>query len=91
MNLPHATNAVLSLPAIQAGQLGLYTVLVSNLVSQASYSASLALPTAPAITTQPASGTVHSGATATLTVGATGGPLPAYFWKFNGASAGGQP
>ncbi len=46
-------------------------------------------PTAPAITTQPASQTVSAGQTATFTVAATGTPPLSYQWQKNGASVSG--
>ncbi|HWD19710.1 MAG TPA: choice-of-anchor tandem repeat GloVer-containing protein [Verrucomicrobiae bacterium] len=86
-NLLRETNAVLNVTGIIPSQLGLYSVVASNLVSQATFSASLALASAVAIQTQPVSTTVPAGSTVQLSVAATGGPLPAYFWKFNGANA----
>ncbi|HWD19438.1 MAG TPA: immunoglobulin domain-containing protein, partial [Verrucomicrobiae bacterium] len=87
-NILRATNATFEVAGIGAGALGLYTVVASNLVSQVSFSATLGLAGAVALQSQPQSGTVHPGATATLSVSATGGPPPAYFWKFNGALMG---
>jgi uncharacterized repeat protein (TIGR03803 family) len=88
-NLPLATNASLNVPSVTAGQLGLYTVVVTNFVSRMSYSAQLAQAAAPVITGEPQSGVIHPGATATLSVTATGAPDPAYYWKFNGVATGG--
>ena len=44
---------------------------------------------APSITNQPASGTVSSGGTATLTVGVAGTPPFTYQWQFNGTNLSG--
>ena len=44
---------------------------------------------APSITNQPASTTVSSGGTATLTVGVTGTPPFTYQWQFNGTNISG--
>ena len=43
-------------------------------------------PIAPSITNQPASGTVASGGTATLTVGVAGTSPFSYQWRFNGVN-----
>ncbi len=45
-----------------------------------------AIPTAPAITTQPVAQTVDYGQNATFTVAATGTPVISYQWKKNGSS-----
>ncbi len=58
----------LTLTNVQAAQAGTYTVVVSNLVSVATASATLALGAAPVIAIQPASHTAACGATASLTV-----------------------
>lgn len=44
----------------------------------------IAPPTAPTITTQPASRTVDAGSTMTLSVAATGTPLPTFSWRRDG-------
>jgi hypothetical protein len=65
-----------------------YRVLVSNVVGRvASAAATLRLKVAPTITTQPASRTILSPATATFTVVANGRPAPTYQWQvLNGGS-----
>jgi uncharacterized repeat protein (TIGR03803 family) len=86
-NIAGATNSSLTITNVQSVNSGLYTVLVSNVVSVASNSATLTLGTLPAITNQPASHTVPTNTTASLSVVAGGNPAPSsYQWLFNGAN-----
>jgi hypothetical protein len=86
-NIAGATNASLALTNVQQSTTGTYTVLASNLVSAATNSVTLALGTAPGITTQPLSHTVHTNTTASLSVAANGNPAPSYQWLFDGTNA----
>jgi hypothetical protein len=86
--LDGATNSTLTITNMQASDAGTYTVMVSNLVSVVTAQAVVSFAAAPAITTQPLSQTVAANAAATLSVGATGSPAPAYQWFLNGAPAG---
>jgi hypothetical protein len=61
-------------------------VAVSHLTVPTTYNPA---PTAPAITTQPASQTVAQGSSATFSVVATGTAPLAYQWRFNGANISG--
>ncbi len=61
----------------------------TNYGARVSFSA-VTLFHAPSITNQPASQVVTVGSNVTFTVGAAGNPPLRYFWKFNGASVGGN-
>ncbi len=87
-NLPGQTNSSLTITNVQTSKAGTYTVLVSNLISAASNSATLAIGTLPGITTQPVSHTVHSNSTGALSVTASGTPAPSYQWFFNASNTG---
>jgi alpha-tubulin suppressor-like RCC1 family protein len=90
-NLAGATNASLSLTNAQAANSGKYTVIISNALGQASSGVTLAISnSAPIIVAQPASQTVLSGASASLSVGVTGSlPLLGYQWRLNGTNLAG--
>jgi arabinan endo-1,5-alpha-L-arabinosidase len=67
---------------IAAGNAGnIYVADTSNHAIRA-----VILPVAPAITTQPQSQTVTAGASVQFSVTASGSPVPAYQWNFNGAA-----
>ena len=86
-NLLNQTNATLSLTNVQHGNVGNYSVLVTNAVGTAtSADAALQLFSAPVISSQPVSRTASAGGAVTLNVGATGAPTPSYQWQFNGAN-----
>jgi hypothetical protein len=87
-NLASATASSLTVSDVQADNIGQYSVVVSNLVSAASSSATLSLGTTPAITAQPLSQTVAAGSTVNLSVTASGTPSPDYQWIFNGSNIG---
>ncbi len=82
-----ATDSTLTLNSVQSSDAGIYSVLVTDgLGIQTSYSASLTVLAAPAITSQPSSQRVTPGTTIILTSSATGsGPLQ-YQWRLNGAN-----
>jgi hypothetical protein len=88
--LPAATAATLTLAAVTVADEGSYSVLVSNLAgSDQSAGAILTVdttPIAPTITSQPGNTTVIVGATATLTVAASGTPPLAFQWRRRGAA-----
>ena len=88
-NVDGATNATLSLPAIQSSNAGNYQVIVSNSLGVAT---SIAVPlavmdSAPFLLTQPATNTtVYLGNRVSLSTAVAGsGPLQ-YQWQFNGAA-----
>ncbi|MEY2880303.1 MAG: hypothetical protein RLZZ15_2683 [Verrucomicrobiota bacterium] len=95
--IPGATNTTLSLTRITAADAGSYRVTVNAGVAGpagtpatlGSAPATLAVNTAPAITTQPASITTAAGQTATFTVAATGSPAPSFQWSRNGVALAG--
>jgi hypothetical protein len=79
-NVSGATSATLTLSNVQSGDVASYSVAVSNGVGFAlSAPATLALQSAPVITSQPASCTNNAGTIATFSVGAQGASLD-YRW-----------
>lgn len=88
-----ATSASYTLANAQSANAGGYTAVVTNSAGSATSNAATltvtSSPTAPAITTQPASQTVTVGSSVTFTVAASGtGPL-SYQWRFNGGAISG--
>ncbi len=89
-NISGATNATLSLIAVQLANAGSYTVTVSNSAGSVSSAAAvLNVFAVPAISGQPASLTNIVGSAATFSVTATGTPSPSYQWTFDGANIAG--
>ncbi len=87
-NIAGATNATYSIPATAAGDAGSYTVVVTSTVngvgnSVTSSAAALTVVGAPAITTQPVSQTIVTGAAFNVSVTATGSGL-SYQWRKDG-------
>lgn len=84
-NIANATNASYVIASAQGGNVGNYTVFVSNGAGNVlSDPASLVLMDPPAITSQPQGQTLGGGLSATFTVEASGtGPL-SYQWRRNG-------
>jgi len=83
-----ATSASYTTPALSAATS--YWVKVTRngtgyTIPSNSTTATVSIATAPAITTQPSSTSINSGATATLTVASSGSPNPTYQW-YQGAS-----
>ena len=87
-NIAGATNTSLTIANLQTANAGSYTVVVTNLISAASNSATLSIGALPTITTQAVSHTVSPGSTAKLKVTATGTPPLTYQWMFDGSSIG---
>ena len=84
--LANATNATLTVPNSDAGDLGSYSVAVSNSVgsvTSAFATLTVTAPSAPTITNQPAPQTVTVGQTAVFSVIATGTSPLIYQWYFN--------
>lgn len=80
-----ATNSTYTIASAQLSDAGNYTVNATNSLGTASSNvATLSINLAPAITTQPTDVTVVAGASATLSVVATGAPAPAFQWNLNG-------
>ena len=87
VRLTNATNATLSLPAVQSAQAGGYFVMITNQAGAAtSRVAVVSVNCAPVINLQPQSQTVLIGSNATLTVTAQGPPLLTYQWSWNGTN-----
>src|SRR5437867_3883230 len=86
-NVSDATTATLTLTSVQANQAGTYSVLVWNAAGSATSSnATLAIITAPLITSQPVNQTVAAGATVTFNAAAIGSGTLNYQWRFNGTN-----
>lgn len=80
-----ATSSTLALLNVQPATAGNYTVVVTNDVGSAtSTAATVALNSAPTITSQPRTQVVITGSTATFSVVATALPAPIYQWRQNG-------
>jgi hypothetical protein len=88
-----ATAATYAIANTQVAQAGDYDVVVTNsLGSVTSTKITLsvtALITPPAITTQPVGQTAATGTTVTLSVVATGNPVPTYQWRKDGVAIAG--
>ena len=85
-NITGATNAALTVSAVDASDAGQYSVIVSNNVgSVISSNATLTVLFAPVITAQPISQIVPLGGSASFNVVAAGTAPLAYQWKKNGA------
>lgn len=84
--LPGATNASLTLPAVQTADAGDYVVVVTNgfgaITSTPPAVLTVVIP--PLILTPPESVTVPPGTTVTFSVAATGTPPLTYQWRRNG-------
>jgi hypothetical protein len=97
VRIPGSTSAVLTLAGVTTGMAGDYSVVVSNAASSSVTSGAAALtvnpnsaPSAPSITTQPATLIVAPGGSGMLAVAATGsGPL-SYQWLADGTPMGGE-
>lgn len=78
----NATNRTLDIYNVQQGQLGYYSVVISNATLLTSVTSAVAvLDTQMVVTNQPVSQHVVPGGTATFTVGVTNG-LPAYTYQW---------
>jgi pectate lyase len=85
-----ANSETLSLPGIQDGDAGSYTVTISNAAGSATSSpAALTVITPPSINIQPEPQTVNAGATATFFVAAGGTAPLSYQWQKDGADIAG--
>ncbi len=91
--LPGATSALLVLPNVTAGDVGAYSVVVSNAAGgTTSNAATLTVSSAtvaPTILTQPIAQTVNAGTGAGFSVVASGTAPLAYQWRKNGAAVAG--
>lgn len=84
--LADATNATLTLPAVQVSAAGGYSVIVSNAYGSATSAVAhltVNVPVQPSIITQPQDQNVSQGGTATFTVTAGGSEPLNYQWYFN--------
>ncbi|HWW75237.1 MAG TPA: immunoglobulin domain-containing protein, partial [Pyrinomonadaceae bacterium] len=85
-----ATSSSLTLPNVQDGDAGSYSVVVSNAAGSAtSGGAALTVITPPTITTQPAGQSAPVGSNVSFTVAAGGTSPFNYQWKKNGADIAG--
>jgi hypothetical protein len=91
-NLPGATNAAFTVPAVTPASAGTYSVLVSDALGLAvSSNAVLAVDTSnvPVIFTQPQDQSAQQGQAVLFTVGAAGGQPLSYQWRKNGTNLAG--
>lgn len=80
-----ATRASVTLSKVTAANAGNYVVTATNSMGHAvSSTAALVVDTAPQVTSQPTSQLVNAGASASLSVVATGIPAPSYQWYQGG-------
>lgn len=91
VNIAGATTASYTIPSVQTGDAGIYSVTISNGSYTTSTAGALltvlaaAVTNPPSITSQPSSQTANAGATVTFSVAATGTPPPTiYQWRRNG-------
>jgi hypothetical protein len=85
VDISGATSPTYTVAAVQTGDLGVYDVVVTNVVgSVASSSAELRMNTAPSVTKHPAGAEVNEGVAVTLSVEAAGTAPLAYQWRKNG-------
>jgi hypothetical protein len=88
-NIGSATNSTLTLNFLQYSNAGTYSVVVTNGFGATLSSNAVLMvvpPTPPTFVSQATNQTVPVGSNVTLTVLATGAPLPAYQWYFNGVA-----
>jgi len=89
-NISGATGSSYTKNNVQSGDVGNYSVVVSNPAgSVTSANATLSLNVPPTITTQPASQAVNAGGNVTFSVSATGTTPMSYQWRFNGSNISG--
>ena len=86
----NATNRTLDIYNVQPGNLGFYSVVISNVSLATSVTSAVAvLDTQMVVTNQPASQVVAVGGTASFNVGVSNGVAPySYQWSLNGTSVG---
>ena len=84
VDIPGATSSSYAIASVAAGDIGSYTVVVSNPAGTVtSNAATLTVCVPPAITTHPESQTKNRGESVTFSVAASG-TSPSYQWKKNG-------
>jgi probable HAF family extracellular repeat protein len=89
-NISKATASSYTIAKAAAANVGVYDVIVTNLLGNVtSLNAALTLGALPKITTQPAKLTVKAGQSATFKAPATGTPAPAFQWQVS-TNAGGS-
>ncbi|MDI1251189.1 MAG: immunoglobulin domain-containing protein, partial [Lacunisphaera sp.] len=80
-----ATASTYSIASVQVGDVGSYTVVVTNSAgSVTSDAAVLAIALPPVITVDPAAQTVNAGSPVTFAVTVTSNATPSYEWRKNG-------
>ena len=85
VNLLGATNTVITIASVGAGDVGNYSVVATNVVGSAtSNGAALTIGTAPVIIAQPMARAVATGASVSFSGAASGNPVPAFQWQKNG-------
>jgi hypothetical protein len=90
-NVSGATNGLLNLVNVQPALAGGYTVVITNAAGSVTSSvAMLTVVSPPAITSQPQSLSVLSGAGVTFSVTASGAAPLSYQWRYNGGNISGN-
>lgn len=86
--IPDATNALLSLPAVQTNQVGIYGFTASNSlgVVVSSNATLVVVQQPPIITTHPVSVVTYRFGPASFTAAAVGSPPLSFQWRFNGTN-----
>lgn len=87
--IPGATNSSLSIPSVEVGDAGTYSVIVTtaggSITSQAAVLTVNNVNVVPVFSLEPGSQTISFGTTVVFHSSARGAPLPTYQWVFNGA------
>ena len=84
VDIPGATASTYSIASFQSGDVGSYTVIVTNSAGPVTSSAAtLAMAVAPVITQDPASQTVNAGNQVTFSVTVTSNTTLNYVWRKN--------
>ena len=87
VDIPGATSALFSLPTVSTLDAGSYELVATNIVASVSSAAAVLSVNEPvSVTTQPVGLAVNPGATATLSVVATGTAPLSYQWYRNGVA-----
>jgi len=85
VDIPGATSSEYGIASVTAGDVGTYTVVVTNSAgSVTSNAATLAIALPPVITTDPATQTVNQGSPVTFSVAVTSNAYLSYVWRRNG-------
>src|SRR5438477_2592483 len=86
VKIPDATNDLLYINVVSTNQAGGYSVVATNFLGSATSDVAMltVIDVPPHVLAEPISQGVVEGRSLTLTVSASGSPLPTYQWRFNG-------